>query len=159
MGNGRRMDPRTLKRWLIAVGVAYLVFPRDLIPDFLGRGIGLLDDLLLIGALTWFYRNRLCDAVEAGGATAADAGRRGQRQERREEARREPPKPPPKRAPDPYETLGVPRSASQDAIRQAYRARMGEYHPDKVAHLGEDLQRLAHEKALQIQAAYEQLRR
>lgn len=35
---------------------------------------------------------------------------------------------------------------------------MNEYHPDKVAHLGEDLQKLAHQKALEIQRAYQQLR-
>lgn len=55
--------------------------------------------------------------------------------------------------------LGVERSASADEIRAAYRARMQEYHPDKVAHLGEELQKLAHRKAQEIQHAYEQLRR
>jgi DnaJ-domain-containing protein 1 len=34
---------------------------------------------------------------------------------------------------------------------------MTEYHPDKVAHLGEELQELAHQKVLQIQRAYHQL--
>ena len=34
-----------------------------------------------------------------------------------------------------------------------------EYHPDKVAHLGEELQELAHRKALEIQQAYRQLRK
>jgi DnaJ like chaperone protein len=53
----------------------------------------------------------------------------------------------------------VPRSASQETIQAAYRARMNEYHPDKVTHLGEELQQLAHRKALEIQRAYERLRR
>ncbi len=35
---------------------------------------------------------------------------------------------------------------------------MKEYHPDKVAHLGEELQELAHKKSLDIQRAYQQLR-
>jgi DnaJ-domain-containing protein 1 len=34
---------------------------------------------------------------------------------------------------------------------------MREYHPDKVAHLGEELQKLAHDKALEIQQAYRDL--
>jgi DnaJ like chaperone protein len=34
-----------------------------------------------------------------------------------------------------------------------------QYHPDRVAHLGEDLQRLAHEKTLEIQRAYEHIKR
>ncbi len=53
------MDPRTLKKWLIAIAVVYLVFPRDLVFDFLGRGLGLIDDLLVIALLVWFYRRHL----------------------------------------------------------------------------------------------------
>jgi DnaJ-domain-containing protein 1 len=34
---------------------------------------------------------------------------------------------------------------------------MREYHPDKVAHLGEALQTLAHEKSQEIQRAYRAL--
>jgi len=30
---------------------------------------------------------------------------------------------------------------------------MAEYHPDKVAHLGKELQELAHQKVLEIQRA------
>jgi DnaJ-domain-containing protein 1 len=36
---------------------------------------------------------------------------------------------------------------------------MHEYHPDKVAHLGEELQKVAHRMAVEIQQAYEQLRK
>ncbi len=32
------MEPRKLRKWLTVIAVVYLVFPRDLIPDFLGRG-------------------------------------------------------------------------------------------------------------------------
>ncbi len=32
------MEPQKLKKWLTVIAVVYLVFPRDLIPDFLGRG-------------------------------------------------------------------------------------------------------------------------
>jgi DnaJ-domain-containing protein 1 len=35
---------------------------------------------------------------------------------------------------------------------------MQEYHPDKVSHLGEELQEVAHRKTLEIQRAYERLR-
>ncbi len=60
---------------------------------------------------------------------------------------------------DPYEVPGIPASASAETIQSAYKARMNEYHPDKVAHLGEELQELAHRKALEIQQAYQQLRK
>ena len=35
---------------------------------------------------------------------------------------------------------------------------MKQYHPDKVAHLGEALQKLALERSQEIQRAYQQLR-
>jgi DnaJ like chaperone protein len=51
----------------------------------------------------------------------------------------------------------VDRSASGKEIQSAYRARMQEYHPDKVAHLGDELQKLAHEKSQDIQRAYQEI--
>ena len=145
------LEPRKLKRWLTVIAVVYLVFPRDLIPDYLGRGLGLIDDLLLIGLLTWFYRKQL--RQHAARATRGSASR--DREEPSSRARA----PASERPLDPYEILGIAPSASREAIQAAYKARMNEYHPDKVAHLGEDLQKLAHRKALEIQQAYQQLRK
>ncbi len=144
------MDPTNLKKWLILIAVLYLVFPRDLIPDFLGRGLGLVDDLLLIGLLTYFYRTRRREP-------AAGSGREGEARDRRGRSTR--PQTDASKSPfDPYEILGVAASASEAEIRAAYKARMHEYHPDKVAHLGKELQKVAHRKAVEIQQAYEQLR-
>ena len=53
--------------------------------------------------------------------------------------------------------LGIPSDATTDDIRTAYRKRAREYHPDKVATLGADLQRLAEERMKAINAAYERL--
>ncbi len=145
------MDPKKLKKWLIIIAVLYLVFPRDLILDFLGSGLGLVDDLLLIALLTYFYRNRL--RKYAGRATHASS-----EQDQRDDASRA-------RAEtsetsiDPYEILSIDSSASGEEIQAAYKACMHEYHPDKVAHLGEELQKVAHRKAVEIQQAYEQLRK
>jgi uncharacterized membrane protein YkvA (DUF1232 family) len=143
------MEPRRLKKWLTVIAVVYLLFPRDLIPDFLGRGLGLLDDLLLIGLLIYFYRRQLRQhpAREARENGARD---RGEPSDRAQAAASEEPF-------DPYQVLGIAPSASRETIQAAYKARMKEYHPDKVAHLGEDLQKLAHRKALEIQRAYQQL--
>ena len=144
------MDPKHLKKWLILIAVLYLVFPRDLIPDFLPRGLGVIDDLLLIAFLAYFYRNRL--RQYATRTTEKNAGQD-----------REPSSRPTAEASgslsDPYEVLGIPSSASGKEIQTAYRARMHEYHPDKVAHLGEELQKVAHRKAVEIQQAYERLRK
>ena len=58
---------------------------------------------------------------------------------------------------DYHAVLGVQSDASQQQIKEAYRQRMREYHPDKVAHLGPDLRSLAESKAKQINEAYEAL--
>ncbi len=60
---------------------------------------------------------------------------------------------------DPHTVLGVEVEAEGKEIREAYRQKMAEYHPDKVRHLGTELQALAHEKSLAIQRAYEELKR
>jgi len=145
------MDPRNLKKWLIIIAVLYLVFPRDLIPDFLGSGLGLIDDLLLIGGLTYFYRNRL---REYAARATGESGRWDQR-ERSSRVQAEASE----SSFDPYEILGIDSSASGEEIQTAYKVRMHEYHPDKVAHLGAELQKVAHRKAVEIQQAYEQLRK
>ena len=145
------MDPRNLKKWLIIIAVLYLVFPRDLIPDFLGSGLGLIDDLLLIALLTYFYRNRVREY--AARATQESGGQDQRERSSRAQAGAS------ESSFDPYEILGIDSSASGEEIQAAYKARMHEYHPDKVAHLGEELQKVAHRKAVEIQQAYEQLRK
>ncbi len=151
-------DPQAarLRRWLIAVAIVYLLLPRDLVPDFLGRGLGLVDDLALIAGMVWLYRRRL---RQLGAQEADPSAKLGDRAEQRRQPPHEPaPEPPDETPPDPHTVLGVPRSASQEEIRAAYRARMLDYHPDRVAHLGEELQRLAQRKTLEIQGAYDRLR-
>jgi uncharacterized membrane protein YkvA (DUF1232 family) len=145
------MDPRNLKKWLIIIAVLYLVFPRDLIPDFFGRGLGLIDDVSLIALLTYFYRNRLRKYAARATGESAEWDERERSSGAQTEA--------PESQSDPYRILGVDSSASREEIQAAYKARMHEYHPDKVAHLGEELQKVAHRKVLEIQQAYEQLRK
>jgi len=60
---------------------------------------------------------------------------------------------------DPYAVLGIGRDASREEIRAAYHREMVNYHPDKVAHLGRELQQLAKTKAQEINRAYQELSR
>jgi len=55
-----------------------------------------------------------------------------------------------------YEILGVLPGASKEEIKQAYRLKMKQYHPDNVANLGVEFQALAETKAKEINLAYEE---
>ena len=140
----RGITSTSLSRWLlpaaaVVLALLYLRSPIDLIPDV--SGVGLLDDLLILLGTFWWVRRRFQrpraesttraheDAAESPGAQW-----------------------------DAYAVLGVPRGASKAEITHAYREQMKRYHPDRVNQLGEELQRVAHQKTLDIQRAYEELR-
>jgi hypothetical protein len=125
------------------------VSPIDVLPDLL-PGIGWMDDVLLIAGLLWYL------SAQRGGGVPWDVfarmrGRRAPHDVRAEDLIAD------FSAMDPYELLEVPRTASPDEIRSAYKRAVGRYHPDKVAHLGKEFQELAHKKLLAIQRAYETL--
>lgn len=58
---------------------------------------------------------------------------------------------------DPYSILGVPRSASDDEIKKAYRKLSRKYHPD--ANINNPNKDQAEEKFKEVQQAYEQIMR
>lgn len=53
-----------------------------------------------------------------------------------------------------YDILGVTPESSLDEIRKAYRSLAMKHHPDKIAHLGEEMQNQAKEKFQLIVEAY-----
>ena len=57
-----------------------------------------------------------------------------------------------------FAELGLARGASPADIKQAWRALSMENHPDRVAHLGEEFQRLAEDRMRRINAAYDVLK-
>jgi DnaJ-domain-containing protein 1 len=69
------------------------------------------------------------------------------------------PPPPPASAEDPYEVLGIPSSASDEELEQAYRRRMSEYHPDRVANAAAEIREMADRRAREINQAYDQIKR
>lgn len=58
---------------------------------------------------------------------------------------------------DPWIILDIPRDASQQDIKTAYKKKMALNHPDKVASLDPALQTFATQRTLLLQKAYEQL--
>ena len=58
-----------------------------------------------------------------------------------------------------YKILGISPSATDDEVKKAYRKMAVENHPDKVAYLGEDVQRAAKEKFQKINEAYEAIKK
>ena len=58
-----------------------------------------------------------------------------------------------------YAVLGVEQGADFAIIKKAYRKLSMQYHPDKVAHLGDEFKGVAEEKMKEINAAYDHFRR
>lgn len=64
------------------------------------------------------------------------------------------------RAPDTqsaYQILEVDPKASNEEVKSAYRRMAKKYHPDKVGHLSEEVQRSASERFRKVQEAYERI--
>jgi DnaJ-domain-containing protein 1 len=55
--------------------------------------------------------------------------------------------------------LDLGEDAEFEDVRQAYREHVKLYHPDKVAHLGPDLKKVAEAKTKEFNAAYRVLER
>jgi hypothetical protein len=53
-----------------------------------------------------------------------------------------------------YDLFEVPRTASADEIKRAFRREIAKYHPDKVQHLGKEFQEIAVVKAAELTQAY-----
>ncbi len=166
---------------LILFGLAYLISPVDIIPDILVPYLGWLDDGLVLwtvyyliryGQMPWFlFKKRGVPGKSPG--PAGQGGKRftgtpngsGPKQNRsrasgtstsetnsRQQDRAEQPK-------SPHDILGLGPDASWEQIHAAYKENIKKYHPDKVQHLGKEFAHLANEKFLEIQTAYETLKK
>lgn len=58
-----------------------------------------------------------------------------------------------------YKVLGINQSAANDEIKKAYRTLALRYHPDRVAHLGDEHQKNAKEQFQKIRQAYENIKK
>lgn len=137
----------TMKWIWILLAVIYILSPYDLIPGM--HSVGWVDDIVILFLLLRYLSklNRM---------------RGPQRQSPGDQQARETPRDNPannsgRKPQTPYEILGIDPSATQDEIKTAYRKLASQYHPDKVAHLGEEFQALAEQRFKQIQNAYDRL--
>ncbi|MFW6147410.1 MAG: DnaJ domain-containing protein [Thermodesulfobacteriota bacterium] len=139
--------------------ILYALSPVDLIPEWIAGHFGLIDDVIVIGVIYWYFIHR--PAKMKAQRAQYQKTSSSQRQERKEEgfknnhqgsqtgkgfAKR-----------DPYEVLGLSRGASLDEVKNAYRQLANKYHPDKVNHLGEEFKQLAEKRFKEIQEAYQEL--
>ena len=58
-----------------------------------------------------------------------------------------------------YNVLGVSSSSSDQEIKKAYRKMANKYHPDKIAHLGDDFKDIAQEKFKSVSEAYQKIKK
>jgi DnaJ like chaperone protein len=58
-----------------------------------------------------------------------------------------------------YKILEITPQATDEEVRKAYKRMAVKHHPDKVHHLGEDVQKAASEKFKEVNAAYEQIKK
>jgi len=58
-----------------------------------------------------------------------------------------------------YKILEIEPSATNEELKKAYRTMAMKYHPDKVAHLGEDFKKVAQEKFRKVKDAYDSIKK
>jgi DnaJ like chaperone protein len=134
----------------IIAALLYIISPWDLLPDFLA-GFGWLDDLVILGFLVRYLLRKSRDQQreqprgsqdQTHSNHTEDQGSAGSGSE----------------AYDPYRILEVDRNASPEEIKKAYRRLVNRYHPDKVAHLGDEFREMAENRFKEIQRAYNDLK-
>jgi hypothetical protein len=136
---------------LIIIGFIYVLSPYDILPDFI-IGWGWIDDIIFLYALwrifkyfsqrpsgfqNFYHQNRQSFEHNQGFS------------EKETHTQNSPD--------DPYTILNVPKGASQEEIKKAYRELANKYHPDKVVHLGDEFRELAEKRFKEIEEAYRKL--
>jgi len=58
-----------------------------------------------------------------------------------------------------YKILEITPQATDEEVRKAYKRMAIKHHPDKVEHLGEDVQKAANEKFKEVNSAYDQIKK
>jgi len=166
-----------LKIILILFGLAYLISPMDIIPDWLLPFFGFIDDGVIIGTIYYLIRygklpnfffkkkNPFNQPFKSNNSNFNNSKTSGHNNTYQQDNKtrasnsntRTNPKTKSKSVPTPHEILGISPNASKKEIQNAYKQSIKKYHPDKLSHLGKDFSNLANEKFLEIQRAYDTL--
>lgn len=123
--------------FLIIILIVYIISPLDLHPF-------VFDDILASGFLYYLWQkvrgqNSQRNFYNTKKKSRANTKRDSDGQMSLDEA---------------YRLLHVSSDASWNEVHKAYKERMAKTHPDKVAHLSEELQEKSRELSLQINQAY-----
>ncbi len=126
--------------FLIIILIIYIISPLDLFPF-------VFDDLIASGFLFYFWRkfknqksqknyysrsqSQANKNTEPDGSMSLDES---------------------------YRLLNISPDASLNEVQKAYKEKMAKSHPDKVAHLGEELQEKAGELTVKINKAYNNIK-
>jgi DnaJ like chaperone protein len=136
-------------KWIwIILALIYLLSPLDLIPGL--HAVGWLDDLVVM-ILLFRYLSKIGQFRTTGRPPLGDRQYTDDHSQTQNNQAAE------KTVRSPFEILEIPPDADQKEIRAAYRKLANQYHPDKVAHLGDEFQKLAEQRFKEIQAAYDKL--
>ena len=145
---------------LIVLALLYVLNPFDILPDFI-VGWGWLDDIAILGLL-WRYlytqmkKRAAFQKYHQSKGNSQDFG--NGRPHGDKESHSHTDSGDVGGARDPYTVLEIDRNASPEDIKNAYRRLAGQYHPDKVMHLGDEFKALAEKRFKEILQAYNQLR-
>lgn len=127
-----------------AIVVIYLLMPWDLHPS-------LLDDILVFGVYL-IYVVRHMNKLKAAQHAYRHAKKQDQTQTRSSESFVDTDEP--ITLQNAYRILEVTPAASREEIRNSFRKRVAENHPDKVSHLSQALRERANELTSRINRAY-----
>jgi hypothetical protein len=122
--------------FLIIILIIYIISPLDLFPF-------VFDDLIAFGFLFYFWRKfknqKSQKSYYSKGQSRANIKTESDGSMGLERS---------------YKLLDVSSEAPLSEVQKAYKVKMAKSHPDKVAHLSEELQKKAKELTLEINKAY-----
>ena len=136
---------------LIIIGLIYFLSPYDILPDFI-VGWGWIDDIIFLYAL-WRIFKHISQRASGFQNYYYQSGQSSEHHQEHSEKETYTHN----ASDDPYTILNVPRGASTEEIKKAYRELANKYHPDKVLHLGEEFRELAEKRFKEIEEAYRKL--